>query len=597
MGKLTEVIPSAPLYRSFSNGDKVLLFLPIPSNPLKSKFSGPYVVSHKLSDHNYVVYTPDRRRDTQLVHINLMKLYHERNPKEDSASCIPVCNAPVSANLDLLEEHSNEPESEVTDIPSPLTNPKYSHILANLDNNLSYLTDSQKNCIQKILLEFPEVTSDSLRFMLLILFLVPSQYANRLIGLTPSKKEIVKEVDFLLEHDLAEPSCFPWASPSILVPKPDGSSRFCTDFRRLNCVTIPDSYPLPLIDDLVDNVGQSQFITTIDLQKGYYQIGLTEEAKPLSAFITPFGLFQYRVLPFGLINAPATFQRVINYTIQDLPGIYAYLDDLVIISDDWDEHQQRLRSLLARLRDVGLTINLSKSTFASSTVTYLGHVVGRGQARPKHANIEAILSLPTPGSRKSLMRFLGMAGFYRKFCPNFSIIASPLTDLTSSKVPFVWSPQCESSFQKLKLLLSSNPVLKTPDIHSQFIIQTDASQCGVGAVLLQTFENVLHPVSFHSYKLKKAEKNYSTIEKETLALVIALRKFRCYLYQHVFPIIVYSDHNPLVFLQRMKNNNQRILRWALQVQEYVLDLRHIRGVDNIIADTLSRNPSETSLET
>ena len=577
--------------RSFVPGDKVLLFLPIPGNPLKSKYNGPYVVLQKLSDHNYVVQTPDRRKDSQLVHVNLMKSFVERSLPDDSLNCSNVmCNTSIN--------YSNSDDFEVTDIPSPKTNPCNSEILKDLGKHLDYLSKPMKDELKNLIELYPNLTSDfpgRCNVLLHDVELFPdckSPVRQAAYRVNPAKKEIMKkEVDFLLANNLAEPSKSPWASPCLLVPKSDTSWRFCTDFRKINRMTIPDSFPLPLIEDLIDAIGESKFVTTLDLQKGYYQIGLTQRAKEISAFVTPFGLYQYLVMPFGMRNAPATFQRVINYTIQDLEGTYAYLDDILVISDDWETHIRRLTKLFARLSEVSLTINLAKSVFGRAQVNYLGHVVGGGHTRPKQANVESILTFPTPSSRKSLLRFLGMVGYYRRFCSNFSTIAAPLTNITSSKVPFKWDSLCESAFQRLKQFLISDPVLKTPDHNRPFVLQIDASTIGVGAALLQAESQtgVLHPVSFYSAKLKAAQRRYSTIELEALSLVMALKKFEAYLYQHPHPIEVFTDHNPLVFIDKMQHQNQRILRWAIQIQQFNLVIKHIKGTENVLADPLSRD--------
>ncbi|XP_047478502.1 uncharacterized protein LOC125031660 [Penaeus chinensis] len=580
--------------RVFSPGDKVLLFLPIPGNPLKSKFIGPYVVSHKVSDYNYVVQTPDRRKDTQLVHINLIKSYIDRQPKEDFAKGKSIaCMIPQESPITSMSNEYIE-ETDYIEIPGP-HNPHNSEIIANLHKYLTYLPASKLNDVYLILKDFPQVTADNPGFCghtLHDVELTPEVRPIRQSSyrLSPEKKAVMKkEVDYLLDHGLAEPSNSPWASPSLLVPKSDGTSRLCTDYRKLNKVTIPDSYPLPLIEELVDSIGQAKFITKIDMQKGYYQIGLTDNAKIISAFITPFGLYNYTVMPFGMCNAPATFQRAINYTIQGLEGVKSYLDDLLVISDSWDVHIRRLRSLFSRLDEAGFTINLAKSTFCSASVTYLGHIVGQGRTLPKQANVEAIQAYPTPTTRKSLMRFLGMVGFYRRFCSNFSSIATPLTDMTSSKCTFQWTSECAEAFDKLKIFISSEPVLRTPDYSRPFSLQIDASGHGVGAVLLQEDEDtrMMHPVSYFSAKLKKHQTQYSTIEREALSLVLALKKSDCYLHSHQ-PVVVYTDHNPLVFIHRMQNQNQRILRWSLLLQQYNLVVKYIKGVDNVIADNLSR---------
>lgn len=588
--------------RNFHPGDKVLLFLPIPGNPLKSKYTGPYLVQQKLSNLNYVVSTPDRRKETQLVHVNLMKPYVDRSLSGDSD-----VDATTESHSDIglssvmcIGRDQVEPDLEIVDVSSTQANPPNSQVLNNMDSHLPSLSHKEKTDLKLLLAQFPTTTRDLPGFCTLILHDVElTQNATPIrqapFRLNPEKKLIMKrEINFLLENDLARPSNSPWASPCILTPKPDGSFRFCTDYRKVNQLTVPDAYPLPLIDDLIDMVGQSRIISKVDLQKGYYQVGLTERAKTISAFITPFGLFEYQRMPFGMRNAPATFQRTINSIIHGLDNTYSYLDDLLIISDTWSEHLKNLEDLFTRLATAGLTINLAKSSFGNATITYLGHVVGKGQTKPKHANVEAIINFPTPTSRKSLMRFLGTAGFYRRFCPNFASIAAPLTDLTSPKTTFKWTPVCEAAFHQLKTLLSSNPVLQTPNFSHPFILQIDASSSGVGAVLLQQDQGtkVLHPVAYHSAKLKPHQRSYSTIELEALSLVSALKKFEYYLVPQQHAISVYTDHNPLVFLHRMQHTNQRLLRWSLQVQRYHLDIRHIKGVDNIIADTLSRDPSD-----
>ena len=293
-------------------------------------------------------------------------------------------------------------------------------------------------------------------------------------------------------------------------------------------------------------------------------------------------------MPFGLTNAPSTFQRLVNFIIQGLEGVHCYLDDIIVTGQTWEEHLDRLKSLFLRLKEAGLTINLKKSVFCKATVTYLGHVVGNGHIRPKTANIEAVLDYPVPTTRKSLQRFLGLASYYRRFCRNFSSVAAPLTSLTSSKVKFNWTDDCQASFEALKLFLCHNPVLKSPDFNNPFIIHVDASDAGAGGVLLQKSpEGMLHPVSYTSSKFKPHQMSYSTIEKEALSLVLALQKYECYL-QGAAEVIVYTDHNPLQFLDKMKAHNQRLLRWSLYLQKFPLKIDHLKGTENFMADALSR---------
>ena len=222
-------------------------------------------------------------------------------------------------------------------------------------------------------------------------------------------------------------------------------------------------------------------------------------------------------------------------------------------------------------------------------MTFLGHIVGQGQVRPVEAKVEAISDFPVPTGKRQLMRFLGMAGYYRKFCNNFSVIAEPLTNLLGKKVRYVWSEACQKSFDQLKAILKSAPVLSAPRFDREFKMAVAASDVGAGSVLLQEDDNgVDHPVCYFSKKFDKHQRNYSTIEKECLSLILALQHFQVYLSSANAPIVVFSDHNPLTFIHKMKNKNQRLLRWSLMLQEHNLDIRHIKGRDNIIPDTLSR---------
>ena len=232
-------------------------------------------------------------------------------------------------------------------------------------------------------------------------------------------------------------------------------------------------------------------------------------------------------------------------------------------------------------------MNLVKSEFGHAHIIFLGHVVGQGQVKPVTAKVEAIAHFPIPTSRKELMRFLGMAGYYRKFCKNFSSVAAPLTNLLRKDQPYVWGDDCQEAFTKIKSLLLSAPVLVTSDYHKPFKLQVDGSDRGAGAVLLQvSAQEVDHPISYFSQKFNKHQCGYSTCEKETLALILALQHFEFYLSFALHPIEVYTDHNPLVFLGKMRNKNQRLLCWSLQLQEYDLKIVHIRGRDNVLADAL-----------
>lgn len=264
-----------------------------------------------------------------------------------------------------------------------------------------------------------------------------------------------------------------------------------------------------------------------------------------------------------------------------------YLDDVVVYSDTWEEHLQHINALFERLAWACLTVNLAKCEFAKATVTYLGKVVGQGQVKPVRAKVLAIDRFPVPTTRKELSRFLGMVGYYRGFCQNFSTVVAPLTSLLSPKVKFEWSPRCQQAFEAAKTVLCSAPVLAAPQMDQPFTLHVDASKVGAGAVLAQVDESGSEcPVSFFSKKCNSHQLNYSIIEKEALALIWALKHFEVYVGSGVGPLVVYTDHNPLTFLHSLQNPNQRLMRWCLFLQPFHLDIR--RGVDNTVADAMSR---------
>ena len=584
--------------RCFEPGDRVLVLFPVVGNPLQAKYSGPYKVVKKISDTNYLVKTPDRRKETQVCHINMLKAYHEK-PKPE----LVILNnrlgleSPTHSKdcVGQVAEKEEDTESEVRlendQQPIKLQN---SHILNDLGTKLSHLPSVQRKELAEVITQYREVFPDVPSKTNLIKHDVDvgdsapiKQHPYRV---SPMKKELLdKEVQYMLKNDIIEESQSNWSSPCILVPKHDGGFRFCTDFRKVNDKTKSDSFPIPRIADCIDEIGNAKFVSTFDMLKGYWQVPLTQRAREISAFVTPSGLYQYKVMPFGMKNAPATFQRMVNKLVRDIDGCEGYIDDVVIFSDNWSDHIRQIERFFQIMREAKLTINLMKSEFGKATVKYLGHIVGQGQVRPLDAKIQTIVKYPIPTSRKELARFLGMAGYYRNFCLNFSDIAAPLTNLLSKKVKFVWTHDCQLAFDKVKLLLQKSPVLKSPDYEKPFKLIIDSSDVGTGSVLVQEASDGLdHPVSYFSKKFLKYQKNYSVVEKETLGLVLALEHFDVYLGSTPFKIKVYTDHNPLTFLKTMKNKNQRLVRWSLALQEYNLEIQHIPGSENVVADALSR---------
>ncbi|XP_074792474.1 uncharacterized protein LOC141975750 [Natator depressus] len=405
-----------------------------------------------------------------------------------------------------------------------------------------------------------------------------------------ARTAIEREIRDMLQMGVICPSESAWASPVVLVPKPDGEIRFCVDYRKLNAVTRPDNYPMPRTDELLEKLGRAQFISTLDLTKGYWQVPLDESAKERSAFTTHLGLYEFNVLPFGLRNAPATFQRLVDGLLAGL-GEYAvaYLDDVAIFSDSWADHLEHLQKVLERIREAGLTVKAKKCQIGLNRVTYLGHQVGQGTISPLQAKVDAIQKWPVPKSKKQVQSFLGLAGYYRRFVPHYSQIAAPLTDLTKKKQPNAvqWTEKCQKAFNKLKATLMSDPVLRAPDFDKPFLVTTDASERGVGAVLMQKGpDQEFHPVVFLSKKLSERESNWSITEKECYAIVYALEKLRPYVWGRRFHL--QTDHAALKWLHTVKENNKKLLRWSLALQDFDFDIQHISGASNKVADALSR---------
>ncbi|XP_048044029.1 uncharacterized protein LOC125266937 isoform X1 [Megalobrama amblycephala] len=592
-GKMQRLYDRKVKSRSFQVGDQVLALLPVPSSPFHARFTGPYTIAKCYSNNNYLLNTPDRRKKVQVCHVNLLKSY---------VTPVPSLSIAAVTTTELLDPSVSTVSVDVVDDPEETKGPSRgevegrlnnSEVLANLAGYLSHLCEPERTDIIKLVSSFPSLFSDVPTRTHVIEHDIDVGMAQPVkqhpYRVNPLKRKLLqKEVDYLLAHNLAEPSFSSWSSPCILVSKSDHSYRFCTDYRKLNSLRKPDCFPLPRIDDCVDRVGSAQFVSKFDLLKGYWQVPLTSRAKELSAFITPDSFLQYTVMPFGVRNAPATFQRLVNRVLSGLRGCEAYLDDVVLYSSSWLEHLAQIRELFERLAEANLTINLAKCEFGKATVTYLGKVVGRGCVKPISAKVEAICSFPVPVTRRELRRFLGMVGYYRGFCRNFATVVAPLTDLLSPKTSFKWSQQCQCAFENAKSLLANAPVLKSPQFEKPFLLAIDASAYGAGAVLSQDVNGIEHPVSYFSKKFNHHQKMYSTVEKEALALVLAVQHFEVYLSSVCGPIVVYTDHNPLTFLDRMRGKNQRILRWSLILQPFHLQIKHIRGKDNLIADALSR---------
>jgi len=403
------------------------------------------------------------------------------------------------------------------------------------------------------------------------------------------QKFIDQEIDEMLRLDIIEPSSSPWASPVVMVQKKNtGKYRFCVDYRKLNEVTERDSYPLPLVSETLDKLKNATYLSSIDIKSAYWQVPVDEASRPLTAFICRRGLFQFKRMPFGLHNAPATWQRLIDTVLTpDLePYVFAYIDDVVILAQDFDEHLRILEEVFTRLRKANITVSWDKCQFCRPEMKYLGYVVDRRGLRADPDKVKTMLELPRPTNVSGVRRVVGSFSWYRRFVPEFSSIVSPLTNLTKKNSKFIWTDKCEDAFRKIKEKLVAAPILSCPDYAKEFVIQTDASGYGIGAVLTQPDPDGEKVICYLSRSLSKQERNYTTSERECLALVWAIEKLRPYIEGVHFTVI--TDHYSLKWLHSLKDPSGRLARWAVKLQQYDFKVVHRRGKDLVVPDMLSR---------
>ena len=411
--------------------------------------------------------------------------------------------------------------------------------------------------------------------------------------LGPEKEaEAERQVNELLEKGLIEPAGGAWSSPVVLVRKKDGSWRFCVDYRRLNAVTQQDAYPLPRIDDSLDALSGSKFFSTLDLVSGYWQVPLDGDAQEKSAFATRSGLWKWKVLPFGLTSAPATFQRLMERVLHGLhwKSLLLYLDDIIVIAPDFDTHMSRLEEVLNRLQQAGLKLKPSKCELLQSEVRYLGHIVSATGVATDPEKVVAVKEWPRPQGIKQLQAFLGTVGYYRQYIPGFATIAQPLHRLTSKEADWSWEEAEQNSFELLQQKLMTAPVLGYPDPNQTYILDTDASGFGVGAVLSQEQGGVERVIAYYSKTLSPPERNYCVTRRELLATVKAVKHFRPYLYGRKFRLR--TDHASLRWLCRRREPSNQVARWLEILAEFSYVLEHRAGVKHGNADGLSRQTCE-----
>ena len=410
------------------------------------------------------------------------------------------------------------------------------------------------------------------------------------------QEEVRNHIKKLVDDGLVEPSDSPWAAPIVVVRKPDGSIRLCVDYRKLNQITTRDAFPLPRVDDAIDAMHGCKYFTTLDLASGYWQVELEDSSKAKSAFVTPFGLFQWNVMPFGLCNAPGTFQRLMFSVLQGLIPLLClvYLDDIIVFSATFQDHLSNLRQVLTRLRKAGLKIKPSKCHLAQPSVKYLGFQFSRSGVSPDADKLDAIRNWKQPDSKTEVRSFLGFASYYRRFIPDFSAIARPLHTLTESKTKFAWLPAAQDAFVALKNALLTKPVLAYPIPTQPFILDTDASDHAIGAVLSQVdADGRERVVAYGSKSLSHAQRRYSTTRRELLAVVFFCEYYRHYLAGARFTLR--TDHKALTWLHNFSGTDGLLARWLERLAAFDYKIVHRPGKSHGNADGLSRSTSPNSI--
>lgn len=400
------------------------------------------------------------------------------------------------------------------------------------------------------------------------------------------------EIQRLLELDIIEPSESEWCSPAFLVDKKDGSKRLVVNYKALNNVSQKNSAPLPRMDECLKILQKSNYVSTIDMQQGFYQVKMSEDSSHYTAFcVAPSHFYQFKRMPFGLCNSPAVFQTMIEKVLRPLlfKTCFVYVDDLLITSDSFDDHKKNLNEVFELLFKAGLAINWKKCSFLRAETEFLGFIVGSGKIQAAPSKLNAVKMFDQPKCVKDLRRFLGMVGWFRAFIPNLADKSACLNELLKTDEPFLWTDEREASFQELKSCLTNPPILAVPDPSIPYEIHTDASDRGLGAVLIQRKNNQPYVIAFASRSLSKHEKQYPITQKECLALIWAVEKWKHYIVGNGTTTCI-TDHSSLLWLANLKAPTNRLARWVCRLSEFDLKIIHKKGKFNFVPDCLSRSP-------
>ena len=564
--------------RKLDVGDHALILLPTDHNKLLMRWKGPFEVTKRVRLNDYILDVNGTRR---MYHINMLKKYNRRSDCEDA---IQASTAVIFEEDDICIK--DEPDmNQCFDTKGGET---YKNV--NINPNLN---ENQKREIQDLIYEYRDIFSSKPGCTNL------TEHKVTLTDTEPIRlksypipynmyDQLRKEIDEMLRLGIIEPSDSPYNCPLIMIKKKDGSYRTCADMRAVNKVTLFDCEPNCDPNKIFSKLAGDKYFTKIDFCKGYWQIKVKPEHRHITAFSTPFGHFQYRMMPFGMVNSGATYNRMMRKLLSNMSNIDNFVDDVLGHTKEWFEHLKMLRSLFDRISQANLTIKPSKCFTGYNDIDFVGHRIKDGNILPQDDKTEKIRDAKIPKTKKELRSFIGLCSYYRVFSPNFADKILTLTELTKKSTPnkLPWTDEHTLVFEQVKHELCNHPILKLPDCDKAFVLRTDASDTGLGAVLLQRHDDTLFPVAYISKKLLPRERNFATVERECLAVVWAVQRFQVYLYGREF--ILQTDHGSLSYLHGAKFNNPRLMRWALILQPYRYRVEVIKGSDNIGADYLSR---------
>lgn len=563
--------------REFKVGSKVLILLPTDHNKLLMQWKGPFVVLERMGKVDYKIKFSANKE--KIFHVNMLKQYRYYERSE-----LPVVGfVTVIENDDDDETAKNLDQCQLQQQEETIMN-------VNINPQLNTL---QRKDIENLLVEFSDVFSSKPGLTDLVQHEI-NLTSEKVVRSRPYpvpfalRQQVDREIHEMLELDIIEPSQSAFASPLLLIKKKDGTFRPVVDFRKLNAITVFDAEPMDLQDNIFAKIANDKFFSKIDFCKGYWQIPLRQDDRHKTAFVTEKGLFQFKRMPFGLVCSGASYCRMMRKLLEKRNNVDSYVDDVLAHTVEWQSHVETLRSLFQAVRQARLTMKPSKCFLGYNNVQFLGHDLGGGELKMEMDKVDRLLHAPIPITKTDVKAFIGLASYYRKFIPDFAVVIQPLTDLTKKGAPnkVTWGKVEEMAFIQLREKLCLQPVLKLPDISKIFVLRTDASDKGVGGVLLQDHNGLLCPISYISRKLLVREQHFSVIEKECLAIVWAVEKFQRYLYGREF--ILQVDHEPLSFMNKAKLSNPRVMRWVLALQPYRFRLEVIKGNQNVGADFLSR---------